>query len=146
MKLHEFRYSPGYSDMRGARHEERLAKNENGVWTVVCSDREHFDAPTVVTVYEVSSEAEAAFEAFLETGKVSALADRRRSDVFCTDYSPWEFTIDYEDSSDKRKPAYFRIEEYKKYSKKDYALIAALRDRFRALRGKKISDFEERND
>ena len=147
MTLREFRYSPGYSDMRGARHEERLLKNEDGLWTVVCSDRECHNEPTVLTTYEVTAEAEAAFEAFLESEKVTALANRRDSDLFCTDYSPWEFTIIYDDgSSNRSRSAYFRIEEYKKYSEKDYAQLNALRERFRALRGRKLSEAEEKNE
>ena len=147
MILREFRYSPGYSDMRGARHEERLVKNENGTWTVVCRDRECHNEPTILTTYEVSPEAEAAFEAFLDGEKVTALSNRRDSDLFCTDYSPWEFTILYDDeSSDRSKRAYFRIEENKKYSEKDYAQLSALRERFRALRGRKLSEVEEKDE
>ncbi len=139
--LSEFTYSPGYSDMRGARHCERLAKDADGAWTLVCEDRESFDAPTVVTVYAVRTEEEAEFEAFLLENKVASLADRGAGDDFACDYHPWEFRIVFEAlSGEKRKRVYRSFDQYKKYSEEDEALIHATRERFRALRGEKLSE------
>ena len=39
-ELTEVRYSPGYSDMNGSSHQEKLAKDDSGAWTVTCRDRE----------------------------------------------------------------------------------------------------------
>ena len=139
--LSEFTYSPGYSDMRGARHCERLAKDADGAWTLVCEDRESFDAPTVVTTYAVSAEKAAEFEAFLLENKAASLADRGMSGDFACDYHPWEFRIVFENlSAEKRKRVYRSFDQYKKYSEEDEALIRATRERFRALRGEKLSE------
>lgn len=143
--LQEFTYSPGYSDMRGARHSERLRKNEQGAWVVVLSDRPCFGKPTTVTTYAASDEAVASFEAFLAEKDAPSLAKRRKSDEFIHDYSPFECRILYADPASAGGRAYYRFCEYQRFSAEDRALIAELRERFRALRGEKLSE-EQRED
>ena len=147
MDLIKFSYSPGYSDMRGARHCESLQKNADGAWVVVCSDREHFGAPTVTATYEAKEEDVREFAKFIDKENVRLLAGRRKSDEFLTDYSPWEFTVLLtDDPSGRGKREYYCIGEYKKYSEKDYKLLSKLRDAFRALRGKKLFEISEKDD
>ncbi|MCR4656181.1 MAG: hypothetical protein K5770_08140 [Lachnospiraceae bacterium] len=139
--LKEFEYSPGYSDMRGACHYESLRKNDKGEWVIISRDREDIANPTIVTTYAVSTESLSEFEAFLTEKAVISLADRKESNDFATDYSPWSFSIIYDKSSgggNKRET--YRIEEYKKYSDADYKLIEEIKQEFKALRGKKISE------
>lgn len=138
--LREIEFSPGYSDMRGAKHFERLSKNKNGEWTIITSVREYFDAPTVTTTYEVSAEAVAQFEYFLKKAKIISLSKRRDSKEFLTDYSPWSFYIVFEG---EYYGDGYNISQYKKYSKKDYRLLDKLREEFYNLRGQKISEITE---
>lgn len=49
INLKTFRYSPGYSDMRGAQHETALIKNGDGAPVMECRDREDHASPAVVT-------------------------------------------------------------------------------------------------
>ncbi|MBQ9879981.1 MAG: hypothetical protein IJM45_06055 [Clostridia bacterium] len=49
IKLKKFRYSPVYSDMRGAHHEAALIINGDGAPVMVCRDREYHASPAVVT-------------------------------------------------------------------------------------------------
>ncbi len=139
-------YSPGYSDMRGGRHSMSLAKDNNGCWTLICSDRESHDAPAVTAAYAVSDEAVALFEAFITDNRVFSLEKRPESNEFATDYSPWSFSFDYEKTTiGKIVRDSCGFDEYKRYSGADYALIKELRDRFTALRGEKISEVIEEN-
>ena len=62
IKLKKFTYRPGYCDMRGARHEEVLRKNENGEWTIISEDREYFNDPLRITSYAVSADKVEEFE------------------------------------------------------------------------------------
>lgn len=139
--LSEFSYSPGYSDMRGARHGECL-KKDGGAWVIETADRDHFGAPTVVTKYAVADEAAAEFEDFLIKNKVGNLAGRPDSGEFACDYSPWEFRIVFENG----KREYFRFDEFKKYSRKDSELIDGVKKRFRDLRGDVISEQTREDD
>ena len=146
IRLRKVRYSPGYSDMNGGRHSMSLVKDAGGCWTFICSDREAYDVPTVTAAYAVSDEAVAQFEKFITRNRIFSLEKRPKSSEFATDYSQWSFSFDYE------KTAFEKIErdscdfdEYKRYSRADYALINELCDRFTALRGEKISEFIEEN-
>ncbi len=148
MKLREFRYSPGYSDMRGASHSERLKKNDQGSWVIVCSDRDSHNSPMISTVYATSPEAAAEFEEFINANNIPALADRKESDLFACDYHPWSVTLVFEsDSNEGYFPAtYFSFDQYKEFTGKDMELIKELRERFRALRGAIISKTTEKDD
>ena len=142
-RLTRFEYSPGYSDMRGARHEEVLKRDKNG-WITVCRDRECHGEPVVVTTWAVSDAAAEDFFRFLCENDVPSLSLRKEDDLFATDYSPWEYSIEFENpSTSDAGRRYLRICEYRKYSKRDYELLRELKDRFRALRGEKISETVE---
>ena len=65
IKIRSISFSPGYGDMLGGYHSVSLEKNRDGKWTYVCNDREHYNAPTVVSTYAVSEEAVAQFEEFI---------------------------------------------------------------------------------
>ena len=139
IKLREVRYSPGYGDMLGGNHEMTL--NLNGEGRMTCLDRETWDAPTVIAVYEVLPEAIAELEDFIVQKKVFSLEDRPKSDLFVTDYHPWGFWFEYETTSfGKTERNVCILTEYQNYSKKDYEVIDGLRERLSALRGRKISE------
>ncbi len=140
-KLLQMQYSPGYCDMRGAIHWELLEKTDAGEWQFVTNDRETIGEPEVITTYEVLPEAVEQFEAFIKDRQIVQLENRKESDLFVTDYSPWSYRIMLGDESDKRKKIRSCcITEYKSYSDRDLVLISELRERFRSLRGKKISE------
>lgn len=141
--LRKIEYIPGYGDMRGERHYQSLEKNGDGEWVIVSSDREYFDAPTVITTYEVSTEAVAQFEVFLAKKKILSLSDRKDSKDFITDYRPWSFCIVSDDGTYGK---YCTIEQYKQYSRKDYELLTKLREQFYNLRGRKISEVTEKKE
>ena len=143
IKINRISYSPGYGDMLGGYHEVVLSKDENGVWTYVCRDREDHSAPTVTTVYAVNDEAVARLEVFISEKEILSLEDCPDSDIFVTDYSPWSWGIDYVTaSSGTTERGYCRIGQYKEYSKQDYELLNELSRMFTALRGEKISETE----
>ena len=79
--------------------------------------------------------------------KIISLENRRDSDIFATDYSPWSWYIDYETTSfGKTKTGYCSIKEYKEYSTRDFELLKELRERFSALKGEKLSETIEPNE
>lgn len=143
-KLTTVTYSPGYGDMLGAYHSNTL-KKDNDNWTFISSDREVHDAPTVTATYAVSAEAVEQFEEFIKD--VLVLENRPKSDMFATDYSPWNWNIDYETTVPfgKSRTEYCSFGEYKKYKKKDYELLKELEKRFMELRGDKIAEKEEKH-
>lgn len=144
IKIHRISYSPGYGDMLGGYHESTLRKDKNGSWTYVCRDREDHRAPTVATVYGVADEAVERLEEFISEKKILSLEDRPKSDMFATDYSPWNWSIDCETTSfGKTKREYCSFGEYKRYSGRDYDLLNELEKRFTALRGEKLSEASE---
>ncbi|MBO4795262.1 MAG: hypothetical protein J5547_04195 [Clostridia bacterium] len=146
LKLHSFSFKPGYCDMLGPYHGERIEKNENGEWRFISRDREHHGAPEIIAVYAVSAEAVKEFETFLKQRKIRSLEKRSDSKDFITDYSPWSYSYAFRDPEDPRYDReYHRIEQYKKYSKKDYALLQKLRETFESLRGEKLYEAEERD-
>lgn len=147
-KLTGFDHHPGYSDMDGGYHYESLQKNDSGDWVIVCTDRNSFDEPTKITTYAVDDEAVKDFESFIKQKNIVDLENRKESDEFITDYSSWSYTIRFDNSSvggDERKD--YRIEEYKKYSKRDHTLLEKLYERFNGLKKEVISEtIEDEND
>ena len=142
--LLEFAYSPGYGDMNGASHYEKLCRNDAGEWIVVSRNRESLDEPMIETTYAVSAEAAAGFEAFLREKDIVSLSDRPDSTDFITDYSPWGYNLYFDNSSlGGKKRERYGIGEYKVYSDEDYALLKELNQAFRDLRGDKLSEVEE---
>ena len=141
IKILGVRYSPGYGDMLGGYHESALRKGKNGGWTIICSDRETYDRPTVTVTYAVSDEDVERFADFIRENRILSLEKRPKDDLFATDYSPWGWSIDYETTFlGKIKREYCSFGEYKRYSAGDYKLINELKKRFIALRGEKISE------
>ena len=146
-KLIGFDYHPGYSDMDGGYHYESLKKRDAGDWVIVCSNRSSFDEPTTVTTYAVNEDDVKAFEAFIIDKNIVNLENRKDSDEFITDYSSWSYSIAFDNSSvggDDYES--YRIEEYKKYSKRDYSLIDKLDEKFSELKGEVISETVEDDD
>ena len=130
IKLKKFRYSPGYSDMRGAQHETALIKNGDGVPVMVCRDREDHASPAVVTTYAVDPAAFSDFEAFIAKKNVPALALRAKSDLFATDHSPWSYYIEYDAVLfGKKTQKECTISEYRIYTPLDFKLLRELRVR-----------------
>ena len=147
IKLHRVSYSPGYCDMMGGGHEVSLEKGGDGNWNYICRDREDHSAPQVTTVYAVSEEAADRFADFIQKKRVISLKNRPKSDIFATDYSPWRWNIDYETTLfGKKKTVYCGFGEYKVYSGRDRRLLKELSERFRALRGEKISETVEEDE
>jgi len=142
--LASFTYHPGYSDMNGGYHGERLIKNEEGTWVIECDDREELGEPEIITTYAVDQTAVTEFEEFLKQKKVLALENRKDSDDFVTDYSEWNISFRFVNENDgKKEYEDHRIYQYKKYSDSDYKIISEIKERFRALRGEVISTREE---
>ena len=147
IKLIKVIFRPGYGDMLGGYHESVLKKDKDGSWIYVCSDRETHDDPTVTAVYAVSAEAVAEFEEFIKSENVLSLENRLESNLFATDYSPWSWRIDYDTTSfGKPKRENCSLEEYRRYSGRDYELLRELKNRFTAMRGEKISETTEKFD
>ena len=142
--LLEFAYSPGYGDMNGASHYEKLCRNDGGEWIIISRNRESFDEPLIETTYAVSAEAAADFEAFLREKDIVSLSDRPDSTDFITDYSPWGYNLYFDNSSlGGNKRERYGIEEYKVYSERDCALLKELNQAFRDLRGDVLSEVGE---
>ena len=139
IKIYRVSYSPGYGDMLGGYHKSTLKKDKDGNWICVCTDRNVHNEPDVVTTYRVSPEAVGQFERFITDNKIFSLEKRPKSDLFMTDYSPWNWNIDYDTTSfGKPKRIYCSFGEYKKYSANDYKLLEKLLERFLSLRKDKI--------
>lgn len=140
IKIHSVRYSPGYGDMRGEYHNVSLTENKDGDTVMICTDRDFFNAPEVVTTYAVGPAALASFEKFLAKKNIPSLALRPKSDLFATDYSPWSWYIVYDAvlfGKTTRKEC--SIKQYRMYSPIDRMLLNELEERFSALRGEQIS-------
>ncbi len=138
--LISFIYHPGYSDMEGGRHSESLMKND-GKWIIECIDRETFSDPVKITAYAVSDEKLTEFESFIKDENILALTERKESDTFVTDYSPWSYSITF-DNTALGGGSYesYSIREFMEYSDSDKELLKELGERFKALRGKMISE------
>lgn len=133
------RFSPGYSDMRGARHSEELKREEDGKWVIVKEDREYYNAPTTVTVFAVEAEKLKEFETFLRK-KVLHLSNRLKSPVFVTDYSPWSYDFRFrKPGAEKWDFDSVELEEYKVYLPTDLRILDQLKQSLQELRGEVLS-------
>ncbi len=142
--LKTVRYSPGYGDSNGGHHSTVLKRNDAGDWIIECTERVDFESPEIVTTYAVSAEDEQEFEAFIKERNVLALKDRKESDDFVTDYSPWGYSFNYDNSAlGGGSYELYSFGEYQVYSNKDYELIKELKERLEGLKGEKISEVEE---
>ncbi|MBR6257547.1 MAG: hypothetical protein IKR23_09230 [Lachnospiraceae bacterium] len=135
-------YHPGYGDMNGESHNRSLFKDDNGDWYIESSDCEGIGEPFITTIYEVSQEDIVDFSLFLQSAKFDTMENRPDSDLFMTDYSPWNVSIAYKDNNTGEKVS-IRLEEYKEYSNADYRLLDEFFMRFKALEGDIISQEEE---
>lgn len=136
----EFMYSPGYSDMDGASHFEKLYKNDNGNWVIESRDRDSFEEDAILTIYEVSDEDVEDFLQFVTKKNVLGLENRNDSDDFVTDYSEWSISFIYDNSANGGSGREnYRLYEYKEYSDKDYELIKTLKEKFKNMHGNIIS-------
>ena len=143
----EFNYSPGYGDMNGTSIHETLRKDENGEWIIERRAREDFESPMIVTIYSVTDEDVKDFADFIIDNNVCGLENRPDSDLFITDYSAWDYGIEFDNSSiGGDKWVTYSIWEYKEYSDEDYALMEELDKKFEALHYNKISEIEETED
>ena len=143
--LLKVRYSPGYGDMIGAAYSTVLLKDSEGKWIMEVNEREDHSSPTHVTTYSVSEEDAASFEAFIREKRIYDLQNRKDSDEFITDYSPWGWRMEFANPDpDKKLPEYVDIRQYKKYSNSDLELINALREKFNSLKGQMISQRDEK--
>ena len=138
--LAEFDYKPGCEDMAGEYHVNYL-RCKDGEWTIRSIDREPDTREETTTVYAVDTAAVAEFEAFINENEIYKLADRKETDMFITDYTPWSYTIVFGKVGSRKT---YRFGEYLDYTEKDRELIKELRDRFNALKGKKISEKKEK--
>jgi hypothetical protein len=143
----EFSYSPGYGDMNGTSIHETLRKDENGEWIIERRAREDFESPMIVTTYSVTDEDVKDFADFIIDNNVCGLENRPDSDLFITDYSAWDYGIEFDNSSiGGEKWEKYSIWEYKEYSDEDLALLEELDRKFEALHYNKISETEETED
>ena len=146
-KLKSFRYSPGYSDMRGASHSDILEMNEDGKWVIVSRNRDYYNEPVRVTTYAVSSEAEAQFEEFIGKKNLISLSKRLKSKLFIHDHSPWCYEIEYDFSGTGGNSSEdYRIHQYKVYTKADLDLLSEVREMFCSLKGDIISEETEKTE
>ena len=144
IEIRTISYSPGYGDMLGEYHEISLIKSGDGKWTYVGRSREDHMSPTTVSTYAVTEEDAMRFFEFIINKKVISLNERPESDIFATDYSPWNWSIVYDAKSfGKQKRYYCSFGEYREYSKADHELLGELEKRLYALRGEKISETVE---
>ena len=133
--LCEFTFSPGYCDMLGAYHCQTLKKTPEGGWVIECRDREEHSSPEVVATYPADAEKVASFAGLLGGKAVRSLAKRGKSRDFITDYSPWSMRITFEPADGKRSEKdYLSLDQYRRYSKKDYQTIEEIKAAFAALK------------
>ena len=142
--LHRLSYSPGYGDMLGQYESSTLEKTPDGGWTLACTRRERHDLPKVTATYAVDYRAVAELTTYIVENGILSLEKRPKSNLFVTDYHPWCWHMDYDATTfGKRERKYWRIEEHKRYSARDYTILNELRRRFEALRGEKLSETTE---
>ena len=140
-ELKEFSYSPGYSDMNGAYHNDKLKKNENGEWIIESRNRDSFEEPEKVTTYAVSDEDAASFIAFLKDKEFSSLSERPESGDFWLDHSPWHYYMLYDCSAiGGKKRQVYSFDQYREYTDEDRELMNEADERFAKLRGEVISE------
>ncbi|MCR5734823.1 MAG: hypothetical protein K6G22_09485 [Lachnospiraceae bacterium] len=143
--LYQIEYRPGYGDMAGAYHYERLSKDDKGEWIIESYDRDIFSDPIEITTYAVSQEAVNEFAAFLSEKDVISLSTRKESKDFVTDYTPFSISIWYEKKPGEKNWDSYQIEEYRVYSDDDYALLKEFTEKFHSLRGRKLSVRQQEN-
>ncbi len=138
-------YSPGYSDMDGASHYNKLLKTKYGKWIVRSDDCDDISEPLITTVYEISDEEFSDFEEFIKESGILGLSYREAGNEFCDDYSEWSIWIEYKDlDSGTERTAH--INEYKKYSDKDYELIDEFVQYFKNMKVNMIDSYEGPDD
>ena len=132
-------HSPGYGDMNGQSHYESLKKDKDGKWIISSLDRDSFRDPLIETVYSVSEDAVKSFLVFINQKNILSLTDRKKSDLFVTDYSQWRWDFSFADSAVGKGPELYQLWEYKEYSDADNKLLTELEERFEGLSGAVIS-------
>ena len=138
-RLIGFSYSPGYSDMMGAYYAEEIIRAEDGTYTYVVTEREYHSAPDIKTVYAFDEEGMDALKEIIDEYDICALEKRRKSNDFVYDYSPWRYSLRFDDSAtggDEYVSVSFN--EYQRYRKGDEEALDELLDTARALRGEQI--------
>ena len=146
IELISFEYSPGYSDMNGALHHESLHKDDNGDWIIESRDREIISDPVTVTVYEVSVDDVRRLDSFIREKNVVSLENRKESEDFWLDHSPWSYTIKLSvTDSDGEHGERYSIEQYQEFTEGDNALLNELDQLFADIHGKKISETVDYN-
>ena len=143
-KLVEFTYRPGYGDMEGGYHSETLKRGDDGRWIIECRDQETHSDPTIVTTYQVGTDSETYFEAFIKTEYIPEYSNRKASDDFVTDYSPWSYYMVFEkDTGSGTELQEFTLNEFREYSDEEYTNIKTMKSLFQSLKNTKISEVVE---
>ncbi|MBQ4416262.1 MAG: hypothetical protein II868_01095 [Butyrivibrio sp.] len=143
-RLIGFSYSPGYSDMMGAYYAEEIIRAEDGTYTYVVTEREYHSAPDIKTVYAFDEEGMDALKEIIDEYDICALEKRRKSNDFVYDYSPWRYSLRFDDSAtggDEYVSVSFN--EYQRYRKGDEEALDELLNAARALRGEQIDTVTE---
>ena len=138
-RLIGFSYSPGYSDMMGAYYAEEIIRAEDGTYTYVVTEREYHSAPDIKTVYAFDEEGMDALKEIIDEYDICALEKRRKSNDFVYDFSPWRYSLRFDDSEtggDEYVTVTFN--EYQRYRKGDEEALDELLNAARALRGDQI--------
>ena len=142
-----FNYSPGYGDMDGKSIHESLYQNDDGDWIIERRAREDFESPMIVTTYLLTEADVNDFASFIKDNNVCGLEDRPDSDLFITDYSAWDYGIEYDNTSvGGDRWVTYSIWEYKEYSDEDLALLDKLDQKFDDLHYNKISEVVEEDE
>jgi Predicted Zn-dependent hydrolases of the beta-lactamase fold len=133
--------------MDGESHYESLEKNENGQWVIISRDKENMGEPMIETTYEVSDEAVKGFDTFIRDKNILSLQNRKDSDEFITDYSSWNYSFTYDNSSIGGDSwEMYSLGQYKVYSDEDFKLLKELDKQFQDMHGKKLSEVVEKDD
>ena len=136
-----------YGDMDGKSIHESLYQNDDGDWIIERRAREDFESPMIVTTYLLTEADVNDFASFIKDNNVCGLEDRPDSDLFITDYSAWDYGIEYDNTSvGGDRWVTYSIWEYKEYSDEDMALLDELDKRFKDLHYNMISEIEEEDD
>ena len=140
-------YKPGYGDMEGGTYYEIIGKNDDGEYVYVISEQDSASSPVVVTTYAFSEEKMAKLEEYCSMYDLASYSNKRDSDDFALDYSPWNYTLVYDESAyGGSGNATYSFGEYKFYSDQDLERINELRRGMTGLRGEMISQVTEGDD
>lgn len=125
--LLSFTYSPGYSDMEGGYHYESLECTDAGDYVLIVHDQESFHDSEIITTYAVTEAQWQEFSDYLLDNDVAGLSDRRDIDDFALDWSPWHYTVIYDDSA-YGGTGYdtYGFGQYKAYSDHDHEIMKEL--------------------